>query len=195
MGRDHNSQNKVTPATIPTRESVTRTQLETLHSIIQNLSPFILGHRSIFQLSEEDTPRKIDGGAAAAAAVTFTNVCNRIDELLEDKTRWDTSTHDRLYDSIHAVQTAQVELLKAQTEGQRVLSKPSVQLRPTVANDGARFICYYGDITKPGYAIIGMGNTPTEAMLAFDLAFDKAPQEQIILVVEEKPKRKPKTAI
>lgn len=201
MGNDHNRppKHQVGTAVMPTREAVTKSQLESLHSIIQTLSPFILGQRSIFMLSEEETPRKIDGGAATAAAVTFANVCGKLDDMLNDKSRWDTSAHDKLYESIAKVQDAQVEYLKAQTEGQKVLHRPSVQFHPTVANDGQQFICYYGDIDKPGYAVVGIGATPEEAMLSFDAAFKKGSQEQIILRAadavdqQQKPKRKPKT--
>jgi hypothetical protein len=198
MGNDnHKEKRQVGAAVVPTREALTRTQLETLHTVVNTLSPFILGHRSIFMMSEEETPRKIDGGAAIAAAVTFANVCGRIDAILADQTRWDTSKHDELYGSIQAVQNAQVEYLKAQTDAAK---SPAYQLRPIIANDGFQFICYHGDITKSGYAIIGCGQTPAEALAAFDAAFHKTPQQQVIMASQAaadeapKPKRsKPKT--
>ncbi len=202
MGNDHNKARQVGAAEIPTREAVTRMQLEMLQTVINTLNPFILGEsrRSFFMMEEEQTPRKIDGGAAASAVVTFNNICERIDAILADQSRWDTSAHDKLYNSIAAVQKAQVEYLTAQAEGQKVLARPSVQFHPTVANDGSQFICFYGDINKPGYAVIGVGNTPAEAMESFDRAFSKTPQEQIIMAadaraeaVSQKTKRKPKT--
>jgi hypothetical protein len=180
----HQPQRQVGAAVMPTREAVTKSQLESLHSIIQNLGNYLLAPRSHWMLDDDATPRKIDGGVAASAAVTFINVCNRIDEMLADKTRWDTSAHDALYESIAAVQKAQVKYLESQTDGQKVLARPSVQFHPTVANDGEKFICYYGDISKPGYAVVGLGATPAEAMQAFDRAFDKSAQEQIILAAD-----------
>jgi len=191
-----NQQQQMGQAVLPTRESLTRSQLETLHTIIQNLSPYLLGRPSFF-MPDEDTPRKIDGGVAASASVTFINVCSRIDEMLADKSRWDTAAHDRLYDAIASVQKAQVDYLNAQAEGAKMLQRPSIQFHPTVANDGEKFVAFYGDINRVGYAIIGLGNTPAEALADFDQAFLRSPREQIIMAADAiaeaaKSKTKPK---
>lgn len=179
---------QVGQAAMPTRESLTRTQLETLHTVIQALSPFLLGQdrHYFFHQAEEQVDKKIDGGVALSASLSFINVCSRIDAILEDKTRWDTSAHDRLYEAIASVQKAQVDYLNAQAEGAKMLQRPSIQFHPTVANDGQKFVAFYGDIDKPGYAVIGLGNTPAEALADFDRAFLRTSQEQIILAADAK---------
>jgi len=181
------NQQQVGQAAMPTREALTRSQIETLHIVIQTLNPYLLGRPS-FVLDEEETPHKIDGGVAASASVTFINVCSRIDEMLADRSRWDTAAHDRLYDAIAAVQKAQVDYLTAQAEGAKMLQRPSIQFHPTVANDGERFVAFYGDINRVGYAIIGLGNTPAEALADFDQAFLRSPREQIIMAADAKAK-------
>jgi hypothetical protein len=202
MGLFNNEQpqenRQVGAAVMPTREAVTKSQLETLHGIVHILGPYLLARQSHWLLDEEATPRKIDGGVAVSAAVTFINVCNRIDEMLADKTRWDTSAHDALYESIAAVQRAQVDYLTAQTEGTKVLQRPSVQFHPTILNDGKKFVAYYGDIDRVGFSIIGLGNTPEQAMEDFDRAFLRTPREQIMMAADavaktkSKPKKEPK---
>jgi len=176
---------QVGQAVMPTREALTRSQLETLHTVMHNLSPYLLGSQRSFLASlDEDLPPKLDGGVVASAATTFINVCSRIDEILLDKSRWDTAAHDKLYDAIAAVQKAQVDYLSAQAEGAKMLQRPSIQFHPTVANDGERFVAFYGDIKRVGYAIIGIGNTPAEALVDFDRAFLRSPQDQIIMAAD-----------
>jgi len=206
MGNDHNKEKRIAgahqqqSAVVPTREALTQVQLATLHQIIQVLQPFLMCPKPFFQLEEDFTPRKIEGGVAASAAVTFNNVCLCIDSILEDKSRWDTSAHDQIYDAVTSAYKAQAEYLTAQAAALRVAARPAVQFHPTIANDGEQFICFYGDINRTGYAIIGLGKTPADAMQAFDDAFAKTSQEQIIMAAEAvaenlektKPKRKNK---
>lgn len=174
-----------------------------LLAVMGNLGPYLLDappHRMFHRPEEEAS--KLDGGAAASAVVTFINVCTRLDAILADQTRWDTATHDRLYDSIESVQRAQETFLKEQAESARSVRRPSFQLRPTIANDGQRFVAFFGDITRAGYSIIGIGGTPSEALADFDAAFERAPKDQLVLALkaagveveteETKPKRKNK---
>jgi hypothetical protein len=187
MGDD----NAMNTATLPTRDSVTRSQLDTLHSIIQNLGPYLLGPRRMMFEEFENLPPKIDGGVAASASVTFINACARIDAILSDPSRWALEAHDKLYASVEDVQKAQVEYLNTETRVASAMLRPSAQFKPVIANDGAQFVAYYGDITRSGYAIIGLGQTPSEALLSFDRAFEKTPQEQIIMATESATKPTP----
>src|SRR6266542_1004850 len=108
MGNQNNHPGQVGAVQLPSRESVTEHQIVMLLNMINVLSPFILGRQSFNDFQE---PAKIDGGAACSASVTFTNVCSRLDAMLEDRSRWDTSAHDDLYAHIAQVQAAQVHFL------------------------------------------------------------------------------------
>lgn len=193
MGNHANEANQVGQTSLPSRESTTQHQFAVLLSVMNTLNPYLLMHAALREV--ENTPA-LDGGVASSASLTFINVCNRMDAMLADKSRWDTATHDRLYDAIQAVQMAQVAFLHEQAESAKALRRPSVQLHPTLANDGEKIIAYYGDITRVGYAIIGVGRTPAEALLDFDRAFDRAPTEQVRMVAENQgvmpPSEKPK---
>jgi hypothetical protein len=183
MGRQNEGKVQgVSPATLPTKESVTEHQLVMLLSIINNLGPYLLGLHG--PLREFEAPAKIDGGVATSASVTFINACTRLDEILLDKSRWDTAAHDRLYDSIEQVQAAQVQFLHEQAEAARATRLPSFQLRPMIATDGEKFLAVYGDVNKPGHALIGIGATPKEALEDFDRAFDRVPAEQLRIIAE-----------
>src|SRR6266540_4259033 len=181
MGNQNNHPGQVGAVQLPSRESVTEHQIIMLLNMINVLSPFILGQRTYSEFVE---PAKLDGGAACSASVTFINVCNRLDDLLEDETRWNISSHDDLYAHIAQVQAAQVHFLHEQAEAVRSTRRPSFQLRPTLANDGEKFLAFFGDLNRPGHAVIGIGRTPNEALKDFDLAFDRAAGEQVILAAE-----------
>lgn len=49
--------------------------------------------------------------------------------------------------------------------------RPSVLMRPALSRDGNQFCALYGDDLQNGVA--GFGNTPDEAMRAFDLEWFK----------------------
>lgn len=198
-GGNNQDPRQVGQAVMPTREALTRSQLETLHAVVTTLSPFLLGdteRRSFFfhQVEEEVAKKKLDGGVALSASMTFMSVCDRIDAILKDQTRWDTSAHDKLYDAIAAVQKAQVDYLTAQADIVKMQARPSIQFKPLIANDGEHIIAYYGDITRNGYAIIGVGRTPQEALEDFDRAFLKTSQEQIIMAAESLDEKKRRQA-
>jgi hypothetical protein len=195
MGHHPNQQSKVSDNknTLPAREAVTEHQLAMLLGVTNHLSPYLLSGG----LRDFQEPPKLDGGVASSASLTFINACSRIDEILADKTRWDTSAHDALYSQIEQVQAAQIHFLHEQAESARSVRRPSFQMRPTLAHDGKKFYALFGDITRAGYYIVGIGDTANAALADFDAAFDRASSAQITLAVQSesppptpKPKRK-----
>lgn len=68
-------------------------------------------------------------------------------------------------DGSHAIAVIQQELCYAAAS----MSAPSVLYRPKLRHDGDKWCAIYGDNLKEGIA--GFGNTPAEAMAAFDKAW------------------------
>lgn len=182
---NYRQQQQQTPLQLPSREAVTGHQLDCLLGIIHTLRPFLMdeGNFRIFDAVQEKRP-ELDGGAQASAVATFCNVCQRIDDMVSDKARWGTQTHDVLYENIQKHYESQIEFTKAQTEAAKGLVRPSFQLKPTLGVIPQGFVAYYGDLSKEAGAIIGIGGTPEEALADFDAAFKRTPAEQLRLVVE-----------
>jgi hypothetical protein len=67
----------------------------------------------------------------------------------------------------------------------QMLRAPHFALRPTLAVIGDdSYVAFWGDISKPGEAICGVGDTPNEALADFDDAFNRAPKEQVKIIAE-----------
>jgi hypothetical protein len=167
---------------LPSRDSSNVTQLSALLATTQALQPYL-----ILPPQELGTnpPPALDGGTVAAAATTFIKVCAKIDELLEDKSRWNLETQDAFYDAVIQTQEQQQKFLKTQTAAAASVMRPSYQFRPTLFLTDGGYIAVHGDLTSSG-VVIGSGPTPEAALLDFDAAWQRRPDEQKVLVpVEE----------
>lgn len=164
----------------PTREETNERQLRSILAVVQELQPYIIEPTH----SPGETPRSLDmnGEAAIAAQTTFIKACGAIDAILEDKARFTLGSNDKLMDELVTTQKAQQKFIDAQRLSTQQMQKPSFLLKPTLATFGKTFVAYWGQIDQPGKAIVGRGKTPNEAIADFDLAFDRTPEDQVIIV-------------
>jgi len=166
---------------IPNRESITEQQIATVLAVIHNLQPYLL--EDVVDLGAQQPPA-LDGGAKAAAITTFVQACSRMDEILAQPDRWVLGKHDELYQALVSTHQKQQEFLAEQSATVRELRRPSYQLRPTLAVAGEDYIAFFGDISRPGCALVGRGKTPHEALLDFDAAFHRIPNDQFMVIAE-----------
>lgn len=163
---------------IPARELVTECQVQNLLAITIALQPYLLVENREWS---GPPPPCLDGGAHAAAVSTFVVTCQKIEDLVIEPKRWDTGTHDLLYENIAKLQKAQIELFETQRRVTEALEKPSYSLKPQIRLiEGGKYIAYFGDLSTPGGAVIGSGDTPRKALNDFDAAWDRAPIEQLV---------------
>jgi len=166
---------------IPNRESIAEQQVNTALNILNHLAPYILApHREFPHL-----PKELDGGTECAAAATFVKVCARLDAMLDDNSRWKLEDHDQLYAAILESHRVQQVFVAEQIEAAKVVQRPSYQFRPTlaVAPDN-HYVADWGNLSEPGGALIGRGRTPAEALVDFDQAFHRMPNEQFVIIAE-----------
>lgn len=164
----------------PTREETNEKQLRSILAVVQELQPYIIEPTH----SPGETPRALDmnGEAAIAAQTTFIKACGAIDAILEDKTRFTLGVQDKLMEELVKTQKSQQRFIDAQRLSSEQMHKPSFLLKPTLATFDGVFVAYWGQIDKPGKAIVGRGKTPNEAINDFDLAFDRTPEDQVVIV-------------
>jgi hypothetical protein len=168
---------------IPSRDSSNVTQLSALLGITQALQPYLI----VYPTEPGHSPPEKDGGIASAAETTFIKTCAKIDDLLEDKSRWSLETQDALYSACIETQEVQQKFIKTQTEAAASLMRPSFQVKPLLVLVEGGYIAVHGDLTSDG-AVIGSGATPEAAMLDFDAAWNRRLVEQTkIIPVEETP--------
>lgn len=167
----------------PTREETNDRQLRSILAVVQELQPYIIEPTH----SPGETPRALDmnGEAAIAAQSTFIKACSALDSILEDKARFTLMAQDKLMEELVKTQKSQQKFIDAQRLSSERLQKPSFLLKPTLATFGSDFVAYFGNINKPGKAIVGRGKTPNEALADFDLAFDRSSEEQVVIIAEE----------
>lgn len=164
----------------PTREETNDRQLRSILAVVSELQPYIIEPTH----SPGETPRALDmnGEAAIAAQTTFIKACGAIDAILEDKARFTLGVQDKLMEELVNTQKSQQKFIDAQRLSSEQMQKPSFLLKPTLATFGKSFVAYWGKIDAPGKAIVGRGKTPNEAIADFDRAFDRTPEDQVIIV-------------
>lgn len=167
----------------PTKEEQTDRQLGPILAVIRELQPFLL--EEIAEPGSVPKDRSLDGGAASAATTTFIKACARLDSILEDAPRWTVKARDALIDAFIKTQKEQRRFIEVQRQSSEMLQAPHFILRPTLAISGGRYVAFWGNINIAGEAVVGQGDTPEEALLDFDDAFQRTPEEQIFLVAEK----------
>jgi len=182
---------------VPTIEVVTADQVSVLLDIVDALRQFAIEESS-------GTPNKgpLDGGVVAAASATLINTLARLDDLLAEKSRWSATAAVDLCAEITKTQQLQQKFLTQQLLSAREVTRKSFQLRPALFHYKNEFLAVYTDAITD-QKIVGIGDTPEEALVDFDHAFSRpaSGQHQIQVEVTEpvpatpltvKPTKKPK---
>lgn len=167
----------------PLKEELTDRQIGPLLAVLRELAPFLL--EPTREPGSTPTADKLDGGVESAAATTFIRACARLDVLIDDAPRWELKTHNTLIAEMVKTQKAQRRFIEVQRISSETLQAPHYLLRPTLAITGGRYVAYWGSLAEAGQAVVGQGDTPEEALLDFDDAFQRTPAEQIYLVAEK----------
>jgi hypothetical protein len=156
---------------VPSREYITEQQVVIVLSAIREMYPGLMN---------EDCPKE----ARLAAEATFMGLCDRLDKIVADEARWSMTGTASFHDELIETQKAQQEFLSTQTAAASIVLRPSYIHRPTLMRDETNFYAVWGDSTTPGGSIIGVGATPNAALADFDAAFDRAPKDQLNLILE-----------
>lgn len=176
------SQPKPNGFVVPSREFITDQHVGVLLSSIREVG--------IWMAKSEDM---VPGEARTAAENTFIGLCERLDKIIAEESRWSLTGTTNFYDELVETQKAQQEFLSTQTAAASLVLRPSYIHRPTIMRDETHFYAIWGDNTISGGAIIGIGATPNEALADFDAAFDRAPKDQLNLVLETENPTEPET--
>jgi hypothetical protein len=165
---------------IPSQEYITEQQVVILLSALREIYPGLMN---------EEFPKE----AKLAAEATFLGLCDRLDKIIADEARWSMIATTNFYDELVETQKAQREFLSTQTAAASLVLRPSYIHRPTLMRDETHFYAVWGDSTKAGGSIIGVGATPNAALIDFDAAFDRAPKDQLNLLLETENPTTPET--
>jgi len=170
------------PMMVPNRETVGNEQISCLLHVTQALQAYLLTPHREFDASNPHP--ELDGGALAAATVTFCNACKRLDEILGEQSRWTLDKATDLYGALTRTQEEHQRFLAAQTKVAENALLPSTQLKPAIFQHGGIFLAIHGDPAIPAGHIVGRGHTPEAALHDFNLAFKRMANDQFQVEVE-----------
>ncbi|NOS67026.1 MAG: hypothetical protein HOO67_01520 [Candidatus Peribacteraceae bacterium] len=174
-----------TPTFLPTREVVTEQQVAACLAVLRELQPYTLGQPQFTDVPA-DRP-ELDGGVKDSLSVALMSVLGRIERIMTDNARWDVSGTTEIFKQLVETQKAQQAFLREQAASAHLVQLPQFLLKPELMSDGTHFYAIWGNKDLPGGRIIGRGVTPTAALSDFDAAFNRAPAEQLQLILEQNP--------
>jgi hypothetical protein len=174
------------------RDLATQHQISTLLSIVDMTSDILIAaSREDEDHDKGDAPTENEGTfpgeGAIAVEVTMIKALERIDDILDDKSRWGAAYQahlENLFNQAHAdghavataqqqVAEAQLALQKLQHEAAAIIVAPHYIHKPSVQRltDTKEWIAFIGDPRDPDASVVGIGTTPEKAMESFDRAF------------------------
>lgn len=158
-----------------TRDRANENQVRTLLTIVQTLNPYLLASTDTISGGGYG----VDKEAEDSACATFMTVCNRLDTMLADASRWSIKDSEDVVESICATQAAIQAYYAEQSQTVKALRAPHRIFKPQFAKMGEAFTAYYASSDFPGGILIGQGGTPEAALADFDEAFNRLPAEQL----------------
>lgn len=163
--------NKTIP--IPSREQVTNLQVSTLLSSLATLLPFY--RKSSAWNADDDSARvdRVDGGAQMAMELSIVNICDRLDSIVTDQSRWSMAATNELERHLAMLYTEHAKTLKLQQQQLYYMARPSSRHNPAMLRlkDGS-WLAILGRIEDIDNAIVGVGGSPEQALEAFDEMFN-----------------------
>jgi hypothetical protein len=161
---------------VPTKEAVTESQILPILATLQTICPMLTKSIDI------EYERDMDGGAASALAMVVIKACNLLGDIFDESSRYSVADTKLFFDTLQKSHEAQIEFLKSQKLASEEVLRPSFQLRPTIGVHENSYFAYWGDASTENGSIIGVGPTPAAALLDFDAAFHRAPNEQVFKI-------------
>lgn len=152
---------------IPSRDQVTQIQVGTVLSAIATMIPLI--H---IRLDDVDGGA-MDGGTKAAVSASLITACRRLDTLMEDNSRWDLKEHTNLEKQLANLYHEHARVLKMQQQQIEYLARPHARHNPQLGRlPNGSWIAILGDVNDIDNSIVGIGDSPAQALDAFDIMFN-----------------------
>lgn len=176
-------------APIPSRESTVSYQVATLLAAANAFMMFLANTRDVS--TEEPSVSKIDGGAKCAAETTLIGICDRLDKVIADDSRWSMALQDSLEDQLHQLYSAHTQSLVEQRHAMALSVAPQSRLSPQLLrlNNGA-WAAFIGNPISNKDSVVGIGACVQDALDNFDLLVQgkSAPEMERLIKTYEKPK-------
>lgn len=173
-----------------TRENIT---LQHFSVLLNTLATLQAGLRE-WPTEEAGVPgtSRLAGEARLAQEVTLIKTCARIDQLVEDEVRWGLSRLLDIEQRLDDTLTNQNAFFASQKAAADDTRKPSRFLQPDLIKTPSGWCAFFGDVSNDDSLITGVGESPAEAMAAFDAAYFRKLTPEELPIQHAPTKRKPK---
>lgn len=173
---------------LPSRDFIVSQQVQTLLNAANTFMAFIANSR--FQEVHEPDKGPLDGGIKASTEVTLMNICDRLDTILRDNSRWGMEQLNRLEVQLSELYTSHQLALNEQRKAMVMTSAPQSRLSPQLLKmpDGG-WVAFIGN-PQTNNSVIGVGACVQDALDNFDKLIEGKPVEVIanIKTNEQAPK-------
>lgn len=153
-------------------ESETATQIEVLLRAAMTMSNIIETPPSDNVLEKRNEP---SGNVIDSVEATLIRICNRLDGILDDNSRWDLAHQRKVEAATERAHAEQIAFLAAQRAAAEEITTPHFKFRPNLSRlpNGSGWVAFIGDaFGDPENALAGIGKTPKSAVDAFDAIFN-----------------------
>ena len=196
---DNNNPDPSKQINMSSRELLTQMQLTSLLNVASFSWSALQGPpRHPFSDESPAAPEKTEGWIAAENL--FIKTCAAIEQIVEDRQRFDFTFQKRVEEDYAQAMRLNLEYIQAHRDAAVQAASPHMQVNPSLVKmqDGS-YMAVLGNMADLHNCIVGAGRSPQEALDAFDLAFKgiqkqneqtKKVEQRASSNVEEPPKRK-----
>jgi len=182
------SKEKVIPINVPERQLTTSTQINTLLGVCGMFYSMLNAPQN-----PDDTlpkPGTVQGEARLAAETTFVKACEAMQGILDDKQRWDFSFQMDIEKHFREATELNREFLMAQRDAAEENASPHFRWQPKLLRltDG-RWLAFLGSLEQMDQGVLGIGESPAEALYAFDAMFNGVVPESVTKFINENQKQ------
>jgi len=161
-------------APIPNRDVTVSQQVGTLLAAANTFMAFLANTRDIIKEEPEVSP--IDGGAKCAAETTLIGICNRLDKVMADESRWSMDLQNTLEAQLSQVYTEHTRNLVEQRHATALAVAPQSRLAPQLTRlSNGMWAAFIGNPSSEKDYVAGIGNSVQEALDNFDLVVQGKP--------------------
>jgi|SRR5712664_121119 len=166
------------PFGMPHRDTVTGLQVTTLLSAINVLQNFLLNPTR--DTADGWKNPELDGGVRSSIEASVIRICDRLDIIIGDETRWSLDLQNILEEQLMQLNEKAAELADLQIAANKEILTPHFRYKPTILRltDG-NWAVMLGEVEQPG-AIVGFGATINDAIANFDDQFSGPMDSEIV---------------
>ena len=149
----------------PNKDNATTSQISNLLQIVGVLT-------ACMTAAEDYQGGKLDGGTKAAISGTIIEVCNRLGQMMGEKSRWDIGEYVGLTNEMKKMYEENTKLIVAQRAAYEDATSPHARYKPSLVKLGnGKWLAIAGDLGNIDNALVGIGDYPEQAVEQFDALF------------------------